>query len=96
MREFQHCRVEREHRVLTITIDRPEVLNALHPPAHRELAHAFDLCAGDSELRVAILTAAGERAFCVGSDINVRAETGRDDHPDTGFAGITRRFDLLK
>ncbi|MGH6943197.1 MAG: enoyl-CoA hydratase-related protein, partial [Geminicoccaceae bacterium] len=47
-------------------------------------------------LRVAILTGAGDRAFCVGSDIKVRARTGRDDHPDTGFAGLTRRFDLLK
>lgn len=96
MQEFEHCRVERADRVLTITIDRPEVLNALHPPAHRELARAFDLYAGDPELRAAILTGAGERAFCVGTDIKRRAETGRDDYPDTGFAGLTRRFDLLK
>jgi crotonobetainyl-CoA hydratase len=96
MPEFQYCRVEREGRVLTITIDRPEVLNALHPPAHRELARAFDLYAAAPELRVAILTGAGERAFCVGSDLKLRVETGRDDHPDTGFAGLTRRFDLLK
>jgi crotonobetainyl-CoA hydratase len=96
MQEFQHCRVERQGRVLTITIDRPEVLNALHPPAHDELARAFDLYAADSELRVAILTAAGERAFCVGTDLKQRARTGRDDHPATGFAGLTRRFDLLK
>jgi crotonobetainyl-CoA hydratase len=96
MQEFRHCRVEREDRVLTITIDRPEVLNALHPPAHRELAQAFDLYAAERQLRVAILTGAGARAFCVGSDIKLRAETGRDDHPDTGFAGLTRRFDLLK
>ncbi len=93
---FEHCRVERDGQVLTITIDRPQVLNALHPPAHRELAHAFDLYAADPELRVAVLTAAGERAFCVGTDIKVRAQTGRDDHPETGFAGITRRFDLTK
>jgi crotonobetainyl-CoA hydratase len=96
MQGFEHCRVERADRVLTITIDRPEVLNALHPPAHQELARAFDLYAAEPELRVAILTGAGAQAFCVGSDIKVRAETGRDDHPKTGFAGITRRFDLLK
>jgi crotonobetainyl-CoA hydratase len=96
MQGFEHCRVERADRLLTITIDRPEALNALHPPAHRELARAFDLYAAEPELRVAILTGAGQRAFCVGSDIKLRAETGRDDHPDTGFAGLTRRFDLLK
>ena len=93
---FEHCRLDREGHVLTITIDRPRVLNALHPPAHRELARAFDLYAADPELRVAVLTGAGERAFCVGSDIKVRADTGRDDHPEMGFAGITRRFDLFK
>ena len=96
MAEFQFCRVERDGAVLTITIDRPHVLNALHPPAHAELARAFDLYAGDPELRVAILTGAGERAFCVGSDLKARSELGRDEFPPSGFAGITTRFDLWK
>jgi len=96
MDDYQHCLVERNGPVLTITINRPHVLNALHPPAHQELAHAFDDFAADPELRVAILTGKGERAFCVGSDIKVRAESGRDDHPDTGFGGIAERFDLFK
>jgi crotonobetainyl-CoA hydratase len=93
---FQFCRVERDGAILTIAIDRPEVLNALHPPAHAELARAFDLYAADAESRVAILTGAGERAFCVGSDLKARTATNRDDHPPTGFAGITKRFDLWK
>lgn len=93
---FQFCRVARDGHLLTITIDRPEVMNALHPPAHAELARAFDLYAADPELRVAIITGAGTRAFCVGTDLKVRAATGRDDHPPTGFAGLTGRFDLLK
>jgi crotonobetainyl-CoA hydratase len=93
---FQFCRVERDGAILTIAIDRPEVLNALHPPAHAELARAFDLYAADAELRVAILTGTGERAFCVGSDLKARTATNRDDHPPTGFAGITKRFDLWK
>jgi enoyl-CoA hydratase/carnithine racemase len=96
MAEFQFCRVERSGPVLTITIDRPQVLNALHPPAHAELARAFDLYAADPELRVAILTGTGERAFCVGSDLKVRSALGRDEFPPSGFAGITTRFDLWK
>ncbi len=96
MDDFQFCRVARDGHLLTIAIDRPEVLNALHPPAHAELARAFDLYAADPELRVAIITGTGERAFCVGTDLKVRAATGRDDHPATGFAGLTRRFDLFK
>ncbi len=93
---FQFCRVARDGHLLTITIDRPEVMNALHPPAHAELARAFDLYGADPELRVAIITGAGTRAFCAGTDLKVRAATGRDDHPPTGFAGLTGRFDLLK
>jgi crotonobetainyl-CoA hydratase len=96
MDDYQHCLVERDGPVLTIAINRPHVLNALHPPAHRELARAFDHFAAAPELRVAILTGKGERAFCVGTDVKARAESGRDDHPDTGFGGITRRFDLFK
>jgi crotonobetainyl-CoA hydratase len=96
MDRFQFCRVARDGHLLTITIDRPEVMYALHPPAHAELARAFDLYGADPELRVAIITGAGTRAFCAGTDLKVRAATGRDDHPPTGFAGLTGRFDLLK
>jgi enoyl-CoA hydratase/carnithine racemase len=96
MDDFQFCRVARDGHLLTITIDRPEVMNALHPPAHAELARAFDLYGADPELRVAIITGVGTRAFCAGTDLKVRAATGRDDHPPTGFAGLTGRFDLFK
>jgi crotonobetainyl-CoA hydratase len=96
MEPFQHCRVTRDGPVLTVAIDRPAVLNALHPPAHRELARAFDLFAADPGLRVAVVTGTGARAFCVGTDLKARAESGRDDHPPTGFAGLTHRFGLAK
>jgi crotonobetainyl-CoA hydratase len=93
---FQHCRVERDGHVLTITLNRPEVLNAMHPEGHFELARAFDEYAADPDLRVAIVTGAGERAFCVGTDLKALAATGNHDKPATGFAGITHRFDLWK
>jgi crotonobetainyl-CoA hydratase len=93
---FRHCCLEREDGVLTITIDRPHVLNALHPEAHVELDRAFDLYAADDALRVAIITGAGDRAFCVGSDLKALAESGPCDYPSGGFAGITTRFDLWK
>ena len=92
----RHCRIDREGHVLTITIDRPEVLNALHLPAHVELSRAFDLYAADPELRVAVVTGAGERAFCVGTDLKSLAVTGDYEYPYGGFAGITKRFDLCK
>jgi crotonobetainyl-CoA hydratase len=93
---YRYCRVERNGHVLTITIDRPEVLNALHPEGHRELARAFDLYAADPGLRVAIVTGAGERAFCAGTDLKALSATGDHGKPATGFAGITHRFDLWK
>lgn len=88
--------VEADGPILTLTINRPAVLNALHPPAHAALADGFDRFAADPDLRVAILTGTGDRAFCVGTDLKARAVTGRDDHPPTGFGGITKRFDLNK
>jgi crotonobetainyl-CoA hydratase len=88
MTSYQYCRYEVEGPLLTLTIDRPEVLNAIHPEAHLELADAFDRYAADDSLRVAIVTGAGERSFCVGTDLKALAATG--------FAGITHRFDLWK
>jgi crotonobetainyl-CoA hydratase len=92
----QYCIVERDGHVVTITLNRPEVLNAMHPAGHRELARAFDDYAADPELRVAIVTGAGDRAFCVGTDLKTLAATGDHQKPSTGFAGITHRFDLWK
>ncbi len=93
---FQYCRLERDGAILTITIDRPEVLNALHEDAHIELSRAFDSYAADPQLRVAILTATGDRAFCVGTDLKALARTGPYEYPPGGFAGITKRFNLWK
>jgi len=90
---------ERDGRILTITINRPEVMNALHNAAHVELSQAFDAFAADAELWVAIVTGAGDRAFCAGNDLKATAATPLDKRlplPSTGFGGITARFDLDK
>ncbi len=97
----QYCGVEREGRLMTVTIKRPEVYNALHPMANQELSDAFDAFAADPELWVAIVTGAGDKAFCTGNDLKyhaeLRAKTGeRPQHPPKGFGGLTNRFDLVK
>jgi crotonobetainyl-CoA hydratase len=92
----QFCKVEREHHLTLISIERPQVLNALHPPAHHELAAVFDDFAADPEQRLAIITGCGTRAFCVGNDLKYRAAHGRPNMPASGFAGLTARFDLDK
>ena len=60
----------REHpHVALVTLDRPEKANALDPSMLRELAAAWRRIAEDPELRCAVLTGAGERAFCAGMDM---------------------------
>jgi crotonobetainyl-CoA hydratase len=93
---FQFCTVERRDHILTITLNRPEVLNAMNPAAHFELDEVFDLYASDPEMRVAIITGAGDRAFCVGTDLKELSRTNDHRKPPGGFCGITTRFDLYK
>jgi enoyl-CoA hydratase/carnithine racemase len=92
----EFCRLERDGHVLLVTIDRPQVLNALHPPANAELGRVFDDFAADPELWVAVLTGAGDRAFSAGNDLKWQVETGRLVEPERGFGGLTSRFDLAK
>jgi enoyl-CoA hydratase/carnithine racemase len=94
MPEF--CKLEREGRVLTVTLDRPELLNALHPPSHVELDGVWRDFEADPELWVAIVTGAGDRAFCAGNDLKYQAAGGRVEIPVSGFAGLTARYDLVK
>jgi crotonobetainyl-CoA hydratase len=94
MPEF--CQVERDGHVLTVTIARPEVMNAIHPPASFELAGVFDAFASDPELWVAIVTGAGEKAFCAGNDLKYQAAGGKLEWPASGFVGLTSRFDCAK
>jgi len=95
-RHFEYCRFEVDGQVAIMTLNRPQVLNALHGGAHAELARAFDQYAANPDLRVCIVTGEGQRAFCVGSDLKALACTGGYPMPDTGFGGITHRFDLFK
>ena len=94
MAEF--CKIEREGALTIITLNRPEVMNALHPPAHFELAEAFDAFASDGGQWVAIVTGAGERAFSAGNDLKYQASGGKMSMPPSGFGGITSRFGLDK
>lgn len=96
MTTFEHILTEQDGAILWITINRPAALNSLNPLAHREMSAALDDFASDPALRVAVITGAGERAFCVGSDLKARSIENADDHPPTGFGGISHRFDLAK
>ena len=95
MPEF--CSAARDGRILTVTIDRPEVMNSLHPAANLELEQVFDDFAADPDLWVAIITGAGDRAFSAGNDLKFQASGGEVvAFPKTGFAGLTERWDMVK
>src|SRR5580692_8984602 len=96
MSDYEFCRVEREGPLTIITLNRPEVMNALHPPAHFELNKVFDEFAADPAQWVAIVTGAGDRAFSAGNDLKYQASGGKMSSPPGGFAGLTSRFDLNK
>ena len=66
--------VERDEYVARVTINRPNRRNALSFAAWQSLATAFDNLAADPDVRVVVLTGAGERAFCAGNDISEFAE----------------------
>jgi enoyl-CoA hydratase/carnithine racemase len=99
---YQFIVAGRSSQVTTITLNRPEVMNAIHPPMHAELQQALDAFAADPEQRVCVLTGAGERAFCAGSDLKFAATAesgsgaGQRAYPRSGYGGIAERFDLAK
>ena len=94
----QAVRTERRGAVLEVTLDRPKA-NAIDRATSRELGDTFLGFRDDPELRVAIITGAGERIFSAGWDLKAAAEGAEaldTDYGPGGFAGLTEIFDLNK
>ncbi|MEL6780772.1 MAG: enoyl-CoA hydratase-related protein [Pseudomonadota bacterium] len=96
MADYEFVSVEKDGPLLIVTMNRPEKMNALHPPANKELSDVFDAFAADEELWVAIITGAGDRAFSAGNDLRYQAEGGDMFAVPMGFGGLTNRYDLNK
>ena len=98
--DLEFIKYEKRNQIAYVTINRPEVLNALHPPAHLELEQVWDDFRDDPEMWVAIFTGSGEKAFCAGADLKYAAQHLSEPRRPTvrrhGFGGITNRFDLYK
>lgn len=81
MDNYEDILVDRTEGVARITINRPEVLNALRRETYAELCDAFRRSADDPTVGVIVLTGAGERSFCAGGDVRSQAvrtpESGR-------------------
>lgn len=94
--DFETLIIERAGGLLVITLNRPASLNAITPQMHGELEAAFNMFAADDALQVAIVTGAGPRAFCAGSDLKAFRIKNAPPYPENGYAGLIKRHDLMK
>ncbi|MCW6009385.1 enoyl-CoA hydratase/isomerase family protein [Micromonospora sp. CPCC 205371] len=103
-RRRRRVRYHKQDHVAYVTLDRPEVLNAMDLRMHEELGVVWDDIDADTDVRVVVLTGAGDRAFSVGQDLRERARLdGRGASPTTfgsrgqpGWPRLTERFDFSK
>lgn len=86
--------VEREDSVATITLNRPEVRNALNTPLLQELRHALEAIAGDDGVAVVILTGAGN-SFCAGMDLKAIGAARAPGEPDPLLVAVDA-FEVLE
>ncbi len=94
--DYEFVQARRDGHLLEVTINRPDMRNSLHPPANEELAEVFDAYFADPQLWVAIITGAGDQAFCAGNDLLYSATGKPIVIPLTGFGGLTSRRNMHK
>ena len=96
--------VEVDDHVARITIDRPQRMNAFDIDTHEQFAAAIDRVEADDDIRVAVITGAGDRSFCAGRDLKWTAEISQSSDEvradaDRRMAAITKlqfRHDITK
>ncbi|WP_202318739.1 enoyl-CoA hydratase/isomerase family protein [Archaeoglobus neptunius] len=102
---YENIVVKRQDRILTIAINRPDVLNCIDPETNFELADAWRMFRDNDDLWVAIITGMGDRAFCTGADLKAWHRfilEQKTSFPRTsayagpGFGGITRGIEVFK
>jgi enoyl-CoA hydratase/carnithine racemase len=72
---YETILLERSEGVLTVTLNRPDVLNAFNERMQLEIAQLWEEVKLDDDVRAVVLAAAGERAFCTGIDVSERLST---------------------
>jgi len=99
--KYEQIKVESAERILTITLNRPERMNAYTEDMREEIIDALDQAEKDDDIRAIIVTGAG-KAFCAGSDLGGRESTfnyndvPQDEHRDGGGILALRIFRLKK
>ena len=85
--DMKNIVVEKENQIATVTINRPKALNALNKDTLLELLCCFQGLAEDSEIKVVILTGAGEKAFVAGADISFMQQLNASEGREFGRLG---------
>jgi dehydration protein DpgD len=95
---LEFVKYEKREHIAYITFNRPERMNALHPPCHTEMDNVWDDFVSDQAMWVALVTGAGDKAFSAGNDLRYTAEHRGEQlmRSKGGFAGITARYDIYK
>ena len=93
---FNNILVEKEANIIHITINRPKNLNALNSETISELSQAIDLVNKDKEIRAAILTGSGEKAFVAGADIKEFASFNLEQGKHLAANGQAILFDKVE
>lgn len=93
---MNEVRYEQQGAVVLITIDRPAQLNAINANVRHGLREAFGRFQADDSALVAILTGAGEKAFCAGMDLKEAAQTGLAVPPPGFLPIIGQSIDVTK
>ena len=76
IKDFEDIHFDEFEGIAKITINRPKVYNAFRPKTNEEMLEAFRICRERPDIRVIILTGAGNKAFCSGGDQNVKGHGG--------------------
>jgi enoyl-CoA hydratase/carnithine racemase len=91
MADYNTIKVDISEGILTLTMNRPDKMNAFTSEMMQEMISAFDVADADDSVRAVIVTGAGDRAFCAGADLSAGAKTfdyaDRDDR-DTNAGAV--------
>lgn len=96
-KEFKEIILDIEDGIATLTLHRPEAMNAFTGQMMLEMIEAFDITDADDDVKVVIVTGHGERAFCAGADLSAGAKTfDYDKRADDGEMGRSESVDIQR
>ena len=95
--DFETIKLDIEDGIATLTLHRPDKMNAFTGKMMQEIISAFDITDADDTVRAVIVTGSGERAFCAGADLSEGAKTfDYEARAASGEAGRTEPTDIQR